>query len=324
MNVALIVFNRPRHTAEVFRRIAAARPETLFVISDGPRPEVAGEAAKVAAARQVTEAVDWPCRVHRLYADTNLGCGVRPATGISWVFEHVEDCIILEDDCVPDPTFFRFCDELLERYRHDERVMTISGDQFVSRPLFAGSYGFSRFPLTWGWATWRRAWRHFDYTLAQWPARRGTPWLRDLLRNERAAWYWSARFNYAEAGCRRDIWDIQWIFATWVNDGVCVYPDRNLVANVGFGDDSTHTKGEPGFADQAAVPMAFPLTHPAGIILDPRYDRALFETAICAPPSFREVVFCRHTYGAWLRRLPGVGRWWARWRGGRLPADART
>lgn len=327
MNVALIVFNRPRQTEQVFQRIAAARPERLFVISDGPRPEVAGEAAKVAEARRATEAVEWPCVVQRHYADTNLGCGVRPATGISWVFEHVEDCMILEDDCIPDPTFFRFCAELLERYRHDERVMTISGDQFVRRPRFAASYGFSRFPLTWGWATWRRAWRHFDYTIASWPERRATAWLRDLLRNDRAAWYWSARFNYAQGGCRRDIWDIQWIFATWLHDGVCIYPAVNLVTNVGFGEDSTHTKGEPGFADVGTVPVRFPLVHPDTVSLDSRYDNALFETAICPPPSLIEVLTCRYTYGAWIRRLPGVGALWTRWRdyaGGGRVRDSQT
>jgi len=167
--VVLIIFNRPPTTERVFAEIAKARPQKLFVVADGPRPERSGEAEKCAAARAVIDRVDWECEVLRNYAEVNLGCRQRPPTGISWVFEQVAEAIILKDDCVPHPTFFRFCEELLEKYREDERVMHISGSNFqpgYTRGPF--SYYFSRFNPIWGWASWRRAWQHYDLNMKLW------------------------------------------------------------------------------------------------------------------------------------------------------------
>ena len=274
-----------------------------------------GEEAKVIAARAVTETVDWPCEVHRNYASENLGCGVRPATGLSWVFEHVEDCIILEDDCIPDATFFSFCQEMLVRYRDDEGVASVSGDQFLRRTLRGdASYVFSRYPLIWGWATWRRAWSKFDYNLARWPELRGTSWLSDLLGSERAAAYWTARFDEVAGGHRRDIWDTMWVFASWLQGGVCIHPASNLVANVGFGAESTHTKEKAGFVASATRAMGFPLRHPPGTKVDKQYDKRLSDVVFCPPLSFRARLTSRYTYGAFIRRVPVLGRLWARWR----------
>lgn len=315
MNVALIIFNRPQHTEQVFSRIAAARPEKLFVIADGAREGVPGEAAKVAAARAVTEAVDWPCEVQRNYAPHNLGCGIRPATGISWVFEHVEDCIILEDDCVPDATFFPFCQEMLIRYRNDERVMSVSGDQFLRRvPAGRASYVFSRYPLVWGWATWRRAWAKFDYNLARWPDLRGTSWLPGLLGNERAAAYWSDRFDVVAGGRRRDIWDITWVFACLLNNGLSIHPATNLVANMGFGAESTHTVERAGFAGAATKAMVFPLRDPRSIRADGLYETRLLDVVFSPRIALWDRIKCRYTYGTMIRRLPVFGRIWTRWR----------
>ncbi len=314
MNVALIIFNRPEHTLQAFRQIAAARPERLFVIADGPRAMVPEDAAKVKAARAVTEAVDWPCEVLRNYADTNMGCGVRPSTGISWVFQHVEECIILEDDCVASPAFFRFCQEMLARYRDDESVMTVSGDQFLHRRLPGDSYLFSRYPLIWGWATWRRAWARFEFEMRQWPSLRETPWLRDLLENERASRYWTARFDYVANGRRSDIWDVAWVFATWLHRGMCIHPVRNLVSNIGVGAESTHTRDEAGTMAAEDGSMTFPLRHPQRTRVDCRYDDRLFDAIFARPPTLRERLSCRYTYGAAIRRIPVVGRLWAHWR----------
>jgi len=315
MNVALIIFNRPQHTEQVFRRIAAARPERLFIIADGTREGVPGEAAKVAAARAVTEVVDWPCEVKRNYAPVNLGCGVRPATGITWVFEHVEDCIILEDDCVPDATFFPFCQELLNRYRDSESVMSISGDQFIRRRLPGkASYIFSRYPLVWGWATWRRAWAKFDYNLTHWPELRGTSWLSKLLGSERAAAYWSDRFDVVAGGRRRDIWDITWVFANLLNNGLCIHPATNLVANMGFGVESTHTQERAGFATTTTEAMAFPLRQPRGTDANGPYDRRLLDVVFSPRSTLWDRITCRYTYGILIRRIPLFGRVWTHWR----------
>ena len=167
--VVLIIFNRPKLTEVVFQAIREAKPPKLFLVADGPRPNRPDDIPRCAAARKVVEKVDWDCEVLRNYADENMGCGCRPASGITWVFSQVEEAIILEDDCVPSPSFFPFCQELLDRYRTDERVMHIGGMNWQSghrRSPF--SYFFSKYPQCWGWATWRRAWAHYDFTMRYW------------------------------------------------------------------------------------------------------------------------------------------------------------
>ena len=182
--VALIIFNRPHHTARVFAEIAKARPEHLFLIADGPRPDRPEDVQRCAAVRDIVARVDWPCQVERNFAERNLGCGRRPGSGISWVFQQVDEAIILEDDCVPDPTFFQFCEDLLEKYREDKRVMNIGGTNWQwPSPRSHHSYFFSIFNITgWGWATWRRAWQYYDPAVRLWPAFRDTSWLLDLCR----------------------------------------------------------------------------------------------------------------------------------------------
>ncbi len=171
--VALIIFNRPDTTARVFREIATARPPKLFVSADGPRTGHPEDAERCDAARAVVDRVDWDCDVLRNYLEVNLGCGRRPATGISWILEHVDEAIILEDDCVPDPTFFRFCEELLERFREDRRVMHIAGNNFqFGRKRGPFSYFFSSHNISHGWASCRRAWQHFDMGAKLWSALR--------------------------------------------------------------------------------------------------------------------------------------------------------
>src|SRR5437868_7090749 len=156
--VALIIFRRPQFTEQVFQALARVQPRQLFVIADGPRPDVEGEAELCRATRAIIDRVDWQCEVIKNYLETNLGCGRRPATGISWVFDQVEEAIILEDDCVPGPSFFPFCEELLARYRDDERIMHIAGSTYEHGLLPTPySYCFSHFNGAWGWASWRRA-----------------------------------------------------------------------------------------------------------------------------------------------------------------------
>ena len=210
----------------------------------------------------------------------NLGCGKRPATGISWVFQHVEEAIILEDDCVPDPSFFRFCEELLARYRRDERVMMISGDNFLPglacKPY---SYYFCRSTGLWGWATWRRAWRYFDMGIESWSSLRDSSWLLDIQGNPGSASYWRKIFDrIQDAGDAVDIWDYQWTFAVWSQKGYGISPRVNLVQNIGFGKDATHTNSAP--SRNTSIPsseISFPLRHPPHVAVDPDVDRLIFE-----------------------------------------------
>ena len=189
--VVLLIFNRPDTTERVFETIRQAKPPKLLVVADGPRADKPGEAEKCAAVRAILDRVDWDCQVIQNYADTNLGCRERVSSGLNWVFETVEEAIILEDDCLPHPTFFRFCEELLERYRHDDRIMTISGNNLqFGRPHTEDGYYFSRYTHIWGWASWRRAWRFYDLEMKAWPELRNTNWLAEKMKSERSANYW--------------------------------------------------------------------------------------------------------------------------------------
>lgn len=275
--IALIIFNRPENTARVLETIADARPEKLLIIADGPRPVEPGESEKCLAARAVVENVNWDCEVLRNYSDINLGCGRRPATGIDWVFENVERAIILEDDCLPHPTFFPFCEELLERYRDDERVMTISGNNFqYGAKSTSHSYYFSTYPHTWGWATWRRAWRLYDFQAQLWPPLRETSFLLDVLGDPDSVPYWRDIFDSLET--RPDVWDYQWIFTCWVQHALAILPNVNLVSNIGWGQNSTHTSAlDNPSANLATEAMAFPLDHPAGMVRNREADKFTFE-----------------------------------------------
>lgn len=241
--IAFLIFNRPDLTERVFRAIAQARPRRLLVVADGPRGDRLGEAERCAAARAVIGRVDWPCEVQTNYADTNLGCRRRVAGGLDWVFSQVEEAIVLEDDCLPHASFFPFCEQLLQRYRDDRRVMHIGGNNFQEgHRRSADSYFFSKHNHIWGWATWRRAWAHYDLALATWPQLKQAGTASFLFDSPEEERYWTAIFDRMHAGAI-DTWDYAWTYACWVQGGLAVYPSVNLVSNIGFRPDATHTTG---------------------------------------------------------------------------------
>ena len=260
--VAFLIFNRPDLTRRVFEEIRRARPPKLLVIADGPRSAHPGEAAKCEAARDVIAGVDWPCEVLTNYSEVNLGAKRCPSRGLKWVFNEVEEAIILEDDCLPHPTFFRFCGELLEKYRDDERVFHISGDHF----RFTGqrnpySYYFSRYSFIWGWASWRRAWKHYDVEMKLWPSVRDGGWLKALMGNQSELERWTKSLQAVYDG-QLECWDYQWGLAMMINHGLSIRPHVNLISNVGFRADATHTTSENTNANLPTDEMSFPLQHP--------------------------------------------------------------
>jgi hypothetical protein len=277
--VALILFNRPETTAQVFAAIRAAAPPRLLLIADGPRTDRPGEAALCRETRAVTDAIDWPCRIDRNFSDVNLGCGQRLSSGLDWVFEQVPEAIVLEDDCLPDPSFFAYCDALLARYRNDERVGLITGTSFRTVPMRTeDSYYFSRYPMVWGWASWRRAWRHYDFRLKSWPELKAGQWLDDLLDGPAAVRFWSRLFDRAAAG-EIDTWDYQLVCALWAQSALTIAPRSNLVQNIGFGPGATHTTdADDAGAHRTVEAIDLPLRHPAFVIRDALIDRALERT----------------------------------------------
>jgi hypothetical protein len=270
--VALFVFNRPETTARVIEAIRAAAPPLLLVVADGPRPGVPADETACREVRALVDRADWSCRVRTNYADANLGCRDRIASGIDWVFDEVPEAILLEDDTVPDSTFFRFADELLARYREDERVTSISGDNFQrGRRRGTASYYFSRYSHIWGWATWRRAWSRYDRNLTRWPALRTEGWLTSVLRDPGEVEFWTDVFDRVARG-EIDTWDYAWLFTSWVEGGLTVLPNRNLVTNIGFGPGATHTSSRSDLASMPTEPMEFPLIHPERVAADSDAD----------------------------------------------------
>lgn len=270
--VALIIFNRPLHTSRVFERIREARPGRLMVIADGARPGRPGEAEKCAETRSQAEKVDWDCEVLTNYSDVNLGCRNRVSSGLDWVFDKCESAIVLEDDCLPDSSFFRYCAELLDYYRDNDRVAAISGDNFqFGNTRIDDSYYFSIYPHAWGWATWRRVWKHYDVGMADWPALRDSGWLEELLGDSRVALFWREAFQAVFEG-RLDTWDHQWTFTCWKQGGLTALPAENLISNIGFGPEATHTRRGSKFSRMATGSLDFPLRHPAKVERNLRAD----------------------------------------------------
>ena len=275
--IVFIIFNRPRHTRKTFEAIRLQRPKQLFIVADGPRKAHPTDDENCLQVREIVAKIDWPCDVHRNYVEQNLGCKQRVNSGLDWVFTLVERAIILEDDCLPNPDFFSFCETLLERYQDNEQIMTITGNNFQNgHQRGDADYYFSKYNHIWGWATWRRAWQKNDVSLPFWPTwRNSSEWIaHSPYRAERA--YWTAIFDRMYRN-EIDTWDYPWTANIWYHGGLIATPNVNLVTNIGFGPDGTHTlsiKDRPGLPVHS---LALPLNHPRAIQRDAVADRYVFD-----------------------------------------------
>lgn len=273
--VTFIIFKRPQTTEKVFQAIRQVKPKKLFVIADGPRTDRPGEAEKCEASRAIIDRVDWECEVIKNYADTNLGCATRVSSGLDWVFSKVEQTIILEDDCIPHNSFFRFSEELLEKYQNDTRISSISAQNVqAGQPRTNYSYYFSRYSHCWGWATWKRAWQHYDLNIKLWQEVQAQNLLHDILLDSKAVNYWRRTFQTIYDNPTGITWDYQWTFACWMQGSLSITPNVNLVANVGVGADATHftSDKEFSFINLPTQSMEFPLKHPPYIIRNVEAD----------------------------------------------------
>jgi hypothetical protein len=263
--VALIVYNRPEFTRRLIAALRPACPRHILIIADGPNLERSGDDTRCQQVRAAVAEIDWPCEVELNAADNNLGCRKRPQTGLAWVFERVQEVIVLEDDCIPDPTFFPFCRELLIRYRDDPRVMIVSGMSILSHvPCGPESYYFSIHSNCHGWATWRRTWAIYDDNIDSWPTLRSTDWLQRIVGDRRDALFWAERFDMVRNGF--DAWDFQLVFSCWKAGGLSIRPRHDLVQNIGYGPDATHTFDPQSDRPKSrAKPMTFPIVHPKQI-----------------------------------------------------------
>ncbi|MED5098984.1 hypothetical protein P9858_02475 [Niallia circulans] len=271
--VIFIIFNRPDTTRIVFEKIKKYKPEQLFIIADGPRKHIDTDEKLCKQTRDIVN-VNWKCEVTKLYSDENLGCQRRISSGLDYVFQKVEDAIILEDDCVPHDHFFLYCEELLEKYKTDSRIMAISGNNFQNKNFhIEESYYYSKYNHCWGWATWKRAWNYFDVDMDNWPLVREKKLLSGHFNDVIEEDYWNNIFEKTYQK-KIDSWAYAWTFACWVQNGLTILPKINLVSNIGFGEHATHTKYSDKLIENLSVfPLEFPFVHPSLVIKNYEADR---------------------------------------------------
>lgn len=298
--VLFIFFNRADHAQQVFDVLKQLRPRHLFLAADGPRPDHPADAEDCRKARELALQIDWQCDVHTRFVEHNLGCKLAVSSAISWFFDHIEEGIILEDDCVPHLSFFAFCAELLERYRNDERVMQISGNNFLPAHRSSGdSYYFSALNDIWGWATWRRAWRHFDLSMPNYPEFKKRLLLESFVgAPDIAKWLES----YLDDACRTEtsVWSSQWTYAMARQGGLTIVPSVNLVRNIGFDQSGSHgTSDSWRYYGTFATEEIGTLIHPRLVFSDREADRLRFNVIQRTDPR----LFARNRFRAMVRAL---------------------
>lgn len=270
--IVFFIYNRPHTTKKVWEVIVQSRPEKIYVVADGPKADA--EVQKVADTRAVVAQDPPGCTVVRLYSTHNMGLRQRLRSGLNFVFEHEESAIILEDDCLPHPSFFGYCQALLQHYAHLPEVMHIGGNNFqAGRQVGDGSYYFSIYSHIWGWATWARAWQQYDAAAHE---KKEAIVQKITALSQGDAWqiqYWS---GIADTIGRPDYtaWSYHWLFTLWLHGGKAIVPNRNLVRNIGFGPDATHTKHTIG--NSILSHECGPIIHPTESFIDFEADNRSF------------------------------------------------
>lgn len=240
--ILFLIFNRLDTTKQVFEQIRIAKPPRLYVASDGARSNKLGENDIVDSVRNhVLQNIDWECEVKTLFRETNLGCKYAVSGAISWFFEHEEQGIILEDDCLPSTSFFSYCATMLEYYKDDDKVMMVSGNNFIDSKRIKHDYYFLTIPHIWGWATWRRTWNLYDVEFFKKNKLEQINFPKFINSGEKYLKFWQEIFNVAHSV---NTWDYQFSFTVFKHNGLCINPRYNLISNIGFDSNATHTTDE--------------------------------------------------------------------------------
>lgn len=265
--ILFLVFNRPDETQVVFNRIKEIKPKYLYVSADGPRVSKEGESEKCSRVREIINQVDWDCEVKTLFRENNLGCKKAVSQGISWFFDNVEEGIIIEDDCLPSLSFFTYAQNLLDKYRNNNRIMHISAENPLNETFSESSYYFSKIPHIWGWATWKRAWDLYDVNFQNFDSFIENNLISEIFGMKEAQTYWNKIFKRVKEG-KIDTWDYQWTYCLFVNNGLSINPNINMVTNIGFGlEDAAHTNQTEQCANRNAYEIN-EIIHPDAIIPD--------------------------------------------------------
>jgi hypothetical protein len=269
--ILFLIFNRPNTTVKVFEKIRELKPKYLYVGADGPRPNYPNDALLCAETRNIVSIIDWDCQVKTLFNKRNLGCGLSPANAISWFFEHVEEGIILEDDCLPNSSFFKYCESLLGYYRNNEKVMMICGTSYQPKALNIDTYYFSKYPHIWGWATWKRAWAKYKFSFDTESNQAISSVIKKEFKHNRERYLWNENMQLIKNGL--DAWDYQLMYWMWKNDGLCIVPWRNTIANIGFGLHATHTIDADSSQSKMTQYEVSNIIHPKKVINDKKADK---------------------------------------------------
>ncbi|WP_291964837.1 nucleotide-diphospho-sugar transferase [Maribacter sp.] len=275
--ILFIIFNRKDVALKSLEAIKRSKPKKMYISGDGPRNSVQQDAGKVKNTREaVISAIDWDCEVKTLFQDENLGCGPGVYTAINWFFEHEEQGIILEDDCVASDSFFPFCQTLLKRYKDDERIGLISGYNQVGSIPVNDSYCFSKYAVCWGWATWRRAWKNMDYDM-HW---KSGNYEDSILSNcgylGKDYTYWKRRIKAVETGLV-SAWDYQWCYSLAAQNQLGVFSEVNLISNIGYGEDATHSSKSPFMNYDKREELTLPLRHPKYVLPQIEFDKLFYK-----------------------------------------------
>lgn len=304
--VAFFVFNRPAKTRKVLNQIANVEPPALYIVADGPRDGHPNDSKRVSQVRDIIETgVDWECDLHRNYAGENLGLFERFTTGLRWIFTNEPEAIILEDDCLPNQSFFRFCESMLDEYRNDKRVMDITGSNYLGEwKSERQDYHFSYYGGSWGWATWRRSWEWYDPEMRLWEEPEVRKHLRGVFADRQQTSY--LEYVLQKAYQEQHTWDYPWGFARLINSAHSVVPARNLVSNIGFGEGATNTKGtDSPWSEIPRSSLNFPIDRREFVAVDREYDKRFHKLR----PLFsrnRCLRFGRETYNGLCERLNNI------------------
>lgn len=307
--VLFIIFNRPVTTQRVFDAIRNAQPARLYIAADAARTGSAADEEKCKATRTITEQIDWPCEVKRLYRDNNLGCGKAVSEAINWFFAHETEGIILEDDCLPHPDFFTFTATMLEQYRNDHRIISINGSSLGYQPTNNNSYSYSRFMNMWGWATWRDRAMQIDYQMNEWKTiGNKTAWVyqhtKQQLFDTDMNWYRLWRNKFTKVATDPGFtWDWQWMYQQLKNRQLSVVPSSNLISNIGFDTDATHTfEAENPAANIPTQPILLPLKHPAQMKPDFVYEEKFVKWVWCYHKRLPTMFYIKQFISRLIRR----------------------
>lgn len=296
--ILMMLFNRPEHTRKVFEVIRELRPSRLFVAGNGPRFGVPKDIELCKAVRDIFKEVDWPCELHTNFREINIGMNPQWYKAMDWFFQSVEYGIILEDDCVPHPSFFVYCDELLNKYMNEEKIMHINGSNFLfGKKMGNASYFFSKYTHVWGWATWKRAWQKYDFDLKSFPSFKQSNEIDVICPNHREKKYFMKYFEQLYSKENIDS-ATKWLYSIWFNKGICITPNINLITNIGYGLSAGHTIFKEKIMGQETLDI-MPLTHPTSQTVDTVADNFTFRTVYFR--SFFEKV--RYKIMVWVSKV---------------------